>query len=145
LGGCRRNSVNEPDGTVHSVAAGESQVMVKSFVSASFLAICALVASLPAQTAFASSSDSTLEITEVILEFPNPGQITIVGVHFPDLAKLKVNLGEFGELNVVAVSPDHTSIVADLPSGIGPGDYTLSAYKLKKGPICENNHSRYCD
>ena len=120
-------------------------MLMKSFISVSFLGIWALVASLPAQTAFASSSDSTLEITEVILEFPNPGQITILGANFPDLAKLKVSLGEFGQLNVVAVSPDHTSIVADLPSAIGPGDYILSAYKVKKGPFCENHHSRYCD
>jgi hypothetical protein len=113
-------------------------MMMKSFISALLPRHLCLVASLPAQPAFAQALRIRSGDHPGHSGLPGCGQITIVGVNFPDLAKLRVSLGEFGQLNVVAVSPDHHTIVADLPGSIGPGDYILTAYKEKKGPFCES-------
>ena len=67
-----------------------------------------------------------LKITEVLLDTPGSGQVTINGVGFPLSSDPEpdVTLGDFGSLNVTFHTD--TQIIADLPSPLPAGDYLLS-------------------
>jgi hypothetical protein len=64
-----------------------------------------------------------IKITEVFVDVPDTGHITIIGKGFGS-DSLKVKLGERGSL--VIISATDTEIVAELPPGISAGDYLLT-------------------
>lgn len=66
-----------------------------------------------------------LNITEVFVDAPADGQITIMGENFLFGGTPDVTLGDFGSLTIVA-APTDNQIVANLPAAIPAGDYLLT-------------------
>ncbi len=74
---------------------------------------------------YAGTAAAQVIITQVFVDSPVPGQVTIIGRDFDNGPNLEVILGEFAApLAIVNEAP--TQIVAQLPANVVAGDFLLS-------------------
>ena len=69
----------------------------------------------------------------------------IKGINFPEDGKAHVALVGIDDDLVIVGDATPTMIDVSLPLGLSAGEYLLTVYKEKKGPVCKHGTSKYCD
>lgn len=101
------------------------------FKSIALLAFCIFLCPLLISSS-AFASPGSLKITEVYVDFGTPNTLKIIGHGFDTRGALRVRLGALGQLNVLSSSNNH--VLAELPSNIAHGNYSLTVSRGRRGP-----------